>query len=124
MPNITTLTRAQIIALNQGQLRAAINQVINGWTKREMVLFLLDSDRIVDTPIITRRVDGQVETYVEVERDMETDVRIGGRRLTYTYYPTGEVDTIVISQRDAADKEKSKRTIKHFKDGRQPEVTG
>jgi len=37
---------------------------------------------------------------------------------------TGEVDTITISDRDAADKEMARRTIRHFTDGRQPVVIG
>jgi len=53
----------------------------------------------------------------------KTDIlgnKIGSQKTEWTYYPTGEVDTITISELDALDQIISTQMIKHFTDGRQP----
>ncbi len=122
MPNITNLTLSQIQALNQGQLRAAINAVINGWTKRQMILFLMDTDKICDAPNITYRPDKQMETFTEIERDVETGAVTGKRTVTYTYYPTGEMKSHSISWKDGLDKETKRQDAQYFLDGKNPIV--
>ena len=46
--------------------------------------------------------------------------KTGSTRIDWTYYPTGEVDTITTTELDALDQVISTQTIKHFTDGRQP----
>ena len=123
MPNITNLTLPQMQVLNQGQLRAAINAVINGWTKREMILFLMDTDKMVDAPIIIYQSDGQMETFTEVERDVETGAVTGKRTVTYTYFPTGEMKSHSISWKDGLDKETKRQDAQYSLDGKNPVVT-
>jgi hypothetical protein len=46
--------------------------------------------------------------------------KTGSRKIEWTYYPTGEVDTIIITELDALDQIISTKTVKHFTGGRQP----
>ena len=124
MPLIANLTLTQLRAATKAQIITGItNYLTNNFTKRQLIVFLLDRDREPDAPVTTRRADGQVSSQTDVERDVETGVMTGGRVVTYSYYPTGEVMDIVVSTRDAANKEIAKKVIKHFTDERQPEVT-
>ena len=54
------------------------------------------------------------------ERTDILGIKTGSTRFDWTYYPTGEVDTITISMLNALDQLVSQKTIKHFTDGRQP----
>ena len=87
--------------------------------------------------IITAILEGQTDTAlevnvaqggrgpirrVEVTRDRLTGKVLGRKYMDWTYYPTGEVATITISERDASDVETARRVIRHFADGRQPVV--
>ena len=46
--------------------------------------------------------------------------KLGGRVTMRDFYDAGEVNRIIISERDAGNNEIGKRTIKHFRNGRQP----
>ena len=65
---------------------------------------------------------GRMKTWTEEQRDLD-GVLVGRRIDAYAYYVTGEVDTIVQSVYDGAEVLVSRKTVKHFLDGRQPEVT-
>jgi hypothetical protein len=114
-----TLTIPDATKLTLIQLRAAIVP-----DKRAGLIALNGSDKISDAPIIVRRKDGLPESQTETVRDVETGAVVSGRRITWTYYKTGEVDTITIVETDAVGKETSRKIIKHYIDGRQPEVLG
>ena len=117
MPNLTNLTLAQLRAATKAQLITAISNKLAAMTKRQIVFFLLDRDEqnrtVNDDPIVTCRKDGQIESQTEIERDVETGAKTGSRVITWTYFPGGNVDTITISQRDAADKEIARKVIRH-----------
>ena len=123
--NISNLTLAQLRAATKAQIITAIVNRLQDMTKRQIIIWLLDEvDRITDNPVRVHRPDGQIESQTDVERDTETGAKTGSRVVTWTYYPTGEVDEITITNKDAADKTIGKpKVIKHFTDGRQPEVT-
>jgi hypothetical protein len=72
---------------------------------------------------IKHRSDGQIESKVETVRDIATKEVIRSTETGWTYYPTGEVDTITIVENDADGKGISRKEVKHFLDGRQPEET-
>jgi hypothetical protein len=40
----------------------------------------------------------------------------------YSYYETGEVDTIILQVYDDKGKLTSEKSVKHFKDGKKPEI--
>lgn len=113
------LTPAQLRAMTRAQIRTAITDAVSAMTKREMIIWLIRADAVEDDPIDTYE-NGQIVRRVEITRDPETGERMRGRVKTWTYYPSGEVDVITISNRDAADGEVSKKRIKHYRDGRQP----
>ena len=48
--------------------------------------------------------------------------KTGSTKTEWTYYPTGEVDLIVLSELDGLDVVVGVKKIKHYLDGKQPEV--
>lgn len=119
LPNFD-LTLEQLRSMTRAQIRQAITDAIAPMSKREMIQWLLQADIVNDPPLRTYGADGQIIKQVEIDRDAETRERVRGKVTTWTYYPTGEVDTIIISDRDAVDGEISRRRIKHYRDGRPP----
>ena len=88
-------------------------------TKRDALIQLNGgSDKVSDSSSKYRK-DGQIESQIEELRDIETDELISTKTITYTYYekePGCPVDAITI------DTDGKKKVIKHYPDGRQPEV--
>jgi len=111
LPDLTTKTLAQL----QAQLVP---------TKRAALIAINGSDRVSSMATVSRK-DGQVESQTETVRDVETGAVVSGRVITWTYYEKEKgapVDTITIVETDGAGKETKRMTIKHFTDGKQPEV--
>lgn len=113
------LTPAQLRAMTRAEIRTAIVDAVSAMSKREMIVWLIQTDAVEDDPIVTYE-NGQIVRRVEITRDPETGARMRGRVTTWSYYATGEVDIITISNRDSADGEVSKKRIKHYRDGRPP----
>ena len=92
-------------------------------TKRAALIMLNGSDKVSDVPVCKYRKDGQIESQVETTRDVETGVLISTRSTAWTYYkdePGAPVDTITITE--TVGKTVTKKIIKHYPDGKQPEV--
>ena len=85
-------------------------------TKRDLLIQIAGSETLSDEPVRTYRKDGQIESQSETFRDVETNKIVSTKQMTWTYYPTGEVDEITINENGKV------KIIKHFIDGRQPEV--
>ena len=118
MPNIADLPLSQLRLATKAQIITAIsNFLTNNFTKRQLITFLLDAETVADPPVRSYGTDGQIESETVTERDAETAAVITTRQIHWSYYPTGEVDTITITEGDAL------RTIKHYLDGQQPTVT-
>ena len=117
MPLVTTLTLKEMRAATSTQI---LRDVQDNNTKREIVTELLGQASTDDPVAITRDAKGRIIRRMEVERDLLTGDQVAATVTTNTYHPTGEIDSIVVSERDANDKETSRRTITHFTDGRQP----
>ena len=115
----TTLTLDQMKAATVAQILA---DVAANNTKREICTELLGSDRISDVAV-TYDDQKRIVKRVETERDLLTGDVLGSVVTTHTYYKTGEIEDIVVSERDAKDAETARRTIKHFADGKQPTVS-
>jgi len=81
---------------------------------------------MIDENIVTIQVEkdeqGRTGTWTEETRDPE-GILISKRVDKYSYYETGEIN--VIDQRiyDGEGSLRSKKTVKHFTDGRRPVVT-
>ena len=98
------------------QLKA---ELTTDMTKRDLLIQMTGSDRITEIPFRTYCKFGQ-ESQTEVFRDVETNVVISTKTITWTYYKGGEVDEITIVE--TGSKGERRMVIKHFADGRQPEV--
>jgi len=123
MPNWSNLTLSQLRAATKAQIIVAIDNWLAIHTKRRIIELLLDVTNIADRPDITYGVDGQIARCDEVFRDTLGAI-VSGRRTNYVYYPTGEIDTIETIDVDAdLTTVLSRRTVKHYLDGRQPTVT-
>lgn len=92
--------------------------------KRELTILLNGTDKVEATPIVVyRKEDGQIESLKRVVFDAVGGALLSEKMITYTYYDTGEVDEIRIVETDGAGSVTEDKTIKHFVDGTQPEVT-
>jgi len=95
----------------------------NNFTKRQLILWLMDMDVMTLDPVRTYRSDGQIKSETTITVDTETNLQVSKREVTWTYYATGEVNVITIKQYDGANNLLHTKAIKHYKDGRQPTVT-
>ena len=116
----TTLTLEQMKAATVTQI---LQDVAANNTKREICAELLGMERVPDRVVITYDDQKRIVKRVETERDLLSGDVLGSVVTTHSYYKTGEIQDIVVSERDAKDAETARRTIKHFADGKQPTVT-
>ena len=126
-------TLAQMQAASPTQVTAAktvVKNFIDGLSKADFIRLILYTQsvdvkaiiKLSDTPTRVIRPDGQVRAQTTVHRDV-LGAATGSTVVAHTYYedePGKPVDTISITEKDAAGKTLTVRTIKHFKDGRQP----
>ena len=75
------------------------------------------------TTTIEKDKDGKTVKWTEESRDLDNNL-VGKRIEEYSYYSTGETDTIIQKKHDSQNKliPGSEKKIKHYLDGRQPEV--
>lgn len=122
--NLSDLTIQQMRQMTKLELVNSIKDYLqNNYTRREIIRLLRDRDTEWDEPIRTYRPDGQIESQIEVERDDDTQVQVSRRVMTWTYYATGEVNVIKTEIYDENDVLKRTKRIKHYRNGRQPEVS-
>lgn len=114
------------------QLRAATKEQIitklskwltNNFTKRQLILWLMDIDAMEIEPIRVYRADGQVTKETSITVDTETNLQTNKRVTTWSYYVTGEVNIITIKTYDGNNVLLKTKAIKHYTDGKQPTVT-
>lgn len=121
------LTLEQLRATTKEQIITKINDKLTSLTKKQIVEFiwgvknvLTENLTLTELKQMKNSKNGQLLRVHET-----TDVlgkKLGSQKTQWTYYPTGEVDTIKISELDANDQVISTKTIKHFTDGRQPVI--
>jgi len=107
------------------QPKAAVCNNIGNWMKDNLTLaqimaWLLDTEVIADTPTCTYNEQGKQTSQIDVACDLVTGLQSSKRMITWTYYPTNEVDEIEIKTFDAGDTLIAHKKIKHYKDGRYP----
>lgn len=118
------VTLAQLRSMTKAQIINKLsNWLTNNFTKRQLILWLMDIEVMDDEPVRTYRADGQITSETIVTKDTETNLQVSKREVTWTYYATGEVNLITIKQYDANNVLLHTKAIKHYKDGRQPTVT-
>ena len=121
------LTLEQLRAATKEQIITTITGKLTSMTKNRICEFIWGIRNIVTDNLTltntTHREDSQNGQVIRVNET--TDVlgtKLTSQKIEWAYYPTGEVDTITISELDALDAVISTKTIKHFKDGRQPAI--
>lgn len=119
----------ELRALTVGQITAKIVQELNRMTKKQICEFIwgikntpAEEVKLTSTLKSDDGPDGQITRIEETQNIL--GVKLGSRKTDWSYYPTGEVDTIDITEFDDQDKVVSQKGIKHFVDGRQPISTG
>ena len=65
---------------------------------------------------------GRMSVWTQERRDINDNL-IDKRKDSYTYYLTDEVDTITMERYDSNDKLASKKVLKHYRDGTQPDLS-
>ena len=118
------VTLEQLRALTKTQIINRLSTwLTKNFTKRQLILWLMDIEVMDMPPVRTYRADGQITSETTVTKDTETNLQVNKREATWTYYATGEVNVITIKQYDANNVLLHTKAIKHYKDGRQPTVT-
>lgn len=118
------VTLEQLRALTKAQIINRLSTwLTKNFTKRQLILWLMDIEVMDMPPVRTYRADGQIASETIVTKDTETNLQVSKREVTWTYYATGEVNIITIKQYDANNVLLHTKAIKHYKDGRQPTVT-
>ena len=74
-----------------------------------------------ETTQVTKGKNGRTFQTYET-RYVDTEELIGKREEKPNYYKTGELNLIIQKRFDATGKLLKQKNVKHFKDGRQPEV--
>ncbi len=118
------VTLAQLRSMTKTQIINRLSTwLTNNFTKRQLILWLMDIE-VMDNPAVrTYRPDGQIESESVVTVDTETNLQVNKRVTTWSYYPTGEVDEIIIKTYDGNNALIRTKTVKHYIDGRQPTAT-
>mgnify|MGYP001768910154 CR=1 FL=1 len=118
------VTIAQLRSMTKTQIINRLSAwLTNNFTKRQLILWLMDIEALDDEPVRTYRADGQITSETIVTRDTETNAQVNKREVTWTYYATGEVNVITIKQYDGNNALLHTKAIKHYIDGRQPTAT-
>lgn len=116
----TGKTLAELRLMTQGQIRQAQKPNLDGKTKKELIEIEFDQTEFPDPTTGEDSQNGQVWRFTVI-RDAEGN-KLKSTRFDWTYYLTGEVDIITTTELDANDIVISTKKLKHFTDGRQPEV--
>ena len=114
-------TLEQIRAATKTQIINWITNKLENMTKKKIIMLVMNIVNVGRKPEVTYRPDGQVESRLVVEEDA-LGAKVGSVLIINSYYPGGEIDEIMISDRDVGDVEIKRLTIKHYLDGRQPTV--
>ena len=121
MPNWTDMTLQELRASSKADIVKSVGQYIyDHFTKKQIIIWLLDTDRIQDRVQITRDKAGNITRRLTTWRDVLTGDVVANHDTTYTYYPTGEIEDITVTKRDGDGNITEQYTIHHYADGRQP----
>ena len=71
---------------------------------------------------VVKDAKGRMSIWTEERRDINGDL-IGKRKDNYTHYLTGEINTITMEKYGSDNKLSSKKVLKHYRDGTQPDLS-
>jgi hypothetical protein len=115
---LTGLTLEELRAMNLGQITAAQASALAGKDKKWRIEFELQETEFADPETGENGPHGQIWRLTPI-CDAEENV-LKQEKTEWTYYNTGEVDTITISILDSEGWPIYQKKIKHFKTGKQP----
>jgi len=121
------LTLEQLRAATKEQIITRVTNLLASLSRRRICEFIwtIKDISFTDITLSTLTVNHDVPEGQLLRIYEKTDIlgnKLGSQKIEWTYYPTGEVDTITILELDALDTVISTKTIKHFIDGRQPVI--
>lgn len=128
MASLSGMTLAEMRAATATQIRNPMKNRLDTLTKAQLMrleLWVREWEPSATIPVpdkaaTTYAADGQIASREVITRDVLGAIAKTIRH-QWAYYPAGrEVDTITRIELDAGGGEVSRRTIKHFTDGRQP----
>ena len=119
------LTLEQLRAATKEQIITKVVNALTSMTRKRICEFIwtIKGTSFEAISLSTLTVNHDVPGGQLIRVYEKTDIlgtKLGSTKTEWTYYPTGEVDTITISELDALDQIISQKAIKHFTDGRQP----
>lgn len=120
---LNRLAPVKLSAVQQMAKPDLVSAVTNQMSNRDLLVLLNGgSETNPDDPIREYNGPAGEMTYEQtVERDVETNEVVHAREITWTFYDTGEVMDISVTDVDADGNETTK-IIHHYTDGRQPDV--
>jgi len=108
---LSDLTIQDLRSATLAQLKTAVTNKINLMTKKQIIILIL------------RAADVDIENF-EIEENKVVYDALGNKirswSIDYIYYPTGEIDLIILKKFDALDALIEEKKIKHYLDGKQP----
>lgn len=119
------LTLDQLRAATKDQILTRLTSVFASMSRKKICEFIwtIKGVPFEGVTLSTLTVNHDVSEGQLLRVYEKTDIlgnKLGSQKMEWTYYPTGEVDTITVSDLNALDQIISQKTIKHFTDGRQP----
>jgi len=121
------LTLEQLRAATKEQIITRITTLLTSLSRKRICEFIWTIKDIdfADITLSALTVNHNVPEGQLIRVYETTDIlgnKTGSTRIDWTYYPTGEVDTITTAELDPLGQVISTQTIKHFTDGRQPVI--
>ena len=121
------LTIDQLRAATKEQIITRVTNLLTSLSRKRLCEFIWTIKNVNFVEIILETLtvnhdvpEGQLlKVYEKI--DLLGD-KTGSTKTEWTYYPTGEVDLIVLSELDGLDVVVGVKKIKHYLDGKQPEV--
>jgi hypothetical protein len=119
------LTIEQLRAATKEQIITKIVDILTSITRKKVCEFVwtIKGVSFGSISLTTLTVNHNVPEGQLIRIYETTDIlgnKTGSTKTEWTYYPTGEVDTITTTELDALDQVISVKTLKHFRDGREP----
>ena len=123
---LSDLSLDKLRGLAVGAIRAGVIQKINSLTKKQLIILILKvPDVDVDNLEMAEETgkdgpNGQISRLRLIKDVLGNKLR--STNFGWSYYPGNEVDIIATTELDQADQVLSTKKLKHYTDGRQPEI--
>jgi hypothetical protein len=110
---LADLTIQGLRAATLAQLKTAVTNKINLMTKKQIIILIL---KVASVDIENFEIEENKIVYDALGN------KIRSWSVDYIYYPTGEIDLIVLKKFDALGVLIEEKKIKHYLDGKQPHI--